>query len=91
MYIRNKDNIIEGNNDIEIINNKKQAVILLHGFGDTPQSYHYILDNFKKQDKFDIYAPLLLYHGRNLQEMNAFDPNILFNKITDKVAKNTKK
>ena len=27
MYIRNKDNIIEGNNDIEIINNKKQTNI----------------------------------------------------------------
>lgn len=43
----------------------REAVLLLHGFGDTPQTLTYLADALHEQG-WDVHAPLLPGHGRSL-------------------------
>ncbi len=44
-----------------------RALLLLHGFGDTPQTLTYLADHLHRNG-FDVHAPLLEGHGRTLAE-----------------------
>ena len=44
-----------------------RAVLLLHGFGDTPQTLHYVADALFAAG-YTVRAPLLPGHGRTLAE-----------------------
>jgi carboxylesterase len=45
-------------------------VLLLHGFGDTPQTLHYLADDLFAHG-YDVRAPLLPGHGRTLSVFDA--------------------
>ena len=47
-----------------------RAVLLLHGFGDTPQTLHYVADALQAAG-YTVRAPLLPGHGRTLAEFGA--------------------
>ena len=47
-----------------------RAVLLLHGFGDTPQTLHYVADALFAAG-YTVRAPLLPGHGRTLAEFGA--------------------
>jgi carboxylesterase len=44
----------------------REAVLLLHGFGDTPQTLTYLADELHTRG-WDVHAPLLPGHGRTLR------------------------
>ena len=47
-----------------------RAVLLLHGFGDTPQTLHYVADALHAAG-YTVRAPLLPGHGRTLAAFGA--------------------
>jgi esterase/lipase len=68
LYARDVKGIIIGNQSIEKKDlNQKNALVLFHGFLDSPHVYHEVIEQLEKSKQFDIYAPLLPYHARNLE------------------------
>jgi carboxylesterase len=59
------DGIIRGAEAITKRGSGSRAVLLLHGFGDTPQTLTYLADHLLRRG-FDVHAPLLAGHGRTL-------------------------
>jgi carboxylesterase len=49
-----------------------RAVLILHGFGDTPQTLQYLAEHLHALG-FTVHAPLLAGHGRTLAEFGASD------------------
>jgi carboxylesterase len=64
------DGIIEGAGPIARDGSASRAVLLLHGFGDTPQTLHYVADALQSAG-YTVRAPLLPGHGRTLAEFSA--------------------
>ena len=63
------DGIIEGASPIERRAATRRAVLILHGFGDTPQTVAYLADHLHALG-FSVRAPLLAGHGRTLREFS---------------------
>ena len=61
------EGIIEGAGGIVRQGASNRAVLILHGFGDTPQTLHYLADHLHGLG-FTVHAPLLPGHGRTLAE-----------------------
>jgi carboxylesterase len=64
------DNIIPGANTIDFPASGSRGVLLLHGFGDTPQTFA-ILANELHAGGFGVRAPLLPGHGRSVEDFVA--------------------
>ena len=62
-----RDGIIEGAGSIELHGAQRRAVLILHGFGDTPQTVSYLAAHLHGLG-FTVRAPLLAGHGRTLRE-----------------------
>lgn len=61
------DGIVPGAGPIARDGATGRAVLLLHGFGDTPQTLHYVADALQSAG-YTVRAPLLPGHGRTLAE-----------------------
>jgi carboxylesterase len=61
------DGIIEGARGIVRPGGSTRAVLIVHGFGDTPQTLQYLADHLHGLG-FTVHAPLLPGHGRTLAE-----------------------
>ena len=59
------DGIVEGAAGIVREGSVQRAVLILHGFGDTPQTAHYLAGHLHGLG-FTVHAPLLPGHGRTL-------------------------
>jgi carboxylesterase len=64
------DGIIDGAGPIALDAGGDRAVLLLHGFGDTPQTLHYVADALHAAG-YTVRAPLLPGHGRTLAAFGA--------------------
>lgn len=65
------DGIVAGAQAIELSQPPSpDAVLLLHGFGDTPQTLQKLADALRARG-FAVYAPLLPGHGRTLRDFRA--------------------
>ena len=64
------DGIINGAGPIARDASTGRAVLLLHGFGDTPQTLHYVADALQGAG-YTVRAPLLPGHGRTLADFRA--------------------
>lgn len=64
------DGIIEGAAGIVRPASGRRAVLILHGFGDTPQTVHYLAEHLNGLG-FTVHAPLLPGHGRTLAEFGS--------------------
>jgi esterase/lipase len=67
----------------------KKAIILIHGFLESPSIFANILPDLKNRLAADIYLPLLPYHGRNLEiaaQFNAAVASDFLSAYIDKVA-----
>jgi carboxylesterase len=64
------DNIVVGASPIDLPSDGRLGVLLLHGFGDTPQTLRYLADHMHAQG-WGVRAPLLPGHGRTLKEFAA--------------------
>jgi carboxylesterase len=64
------DGIVVGASTIDLPGDGNRAVLMLHGFGDTPQTLHYLAAYIHAQG-WSVRAPLLPGHGRTLNEFAA--------------------
>ena len=64
------DGIVEGARGIIRPGSPTRGVLLLHGFGDTPQTLRYLAEHLHGLG-FTVHAPLLPGHGRTLAEFAA--------------------
>ena len=64
------DGVIVGAGEIIRPGSSRSAVLILHGFGDTPQTLGYLADHLGALG-FTVRAPLLPGHGRTLAEFGA--------------------
>jgi carboxylesterase len=64
------DGIVPGAGPIARDATTGRAVLLLHGFGDTPQTLHYMADALHRAG-YTVRAPLLPGHGRTLADFSA--------------------
>ncbi len=68
------DKIIPGANTIDLAASGSRGVLLLHGFGDTPQTFA-LLANELHAAGFGVRAPLLPGHGRSVEDFVASSRN----------------
>src|SRR3990167_10184802 len=66
MYHRDKTGVIDGLQSIAVLRGKKQAIIFVHGFADSPALFTELIDDIKDQVNSDLYAPLLPFHPREI-------------------------
>lgn len=64
---RNAEGIVVGAEPIDLSGDGDAAVLLLHGFGDTPQTLRPVADHLHSLG-YGVLAPLLPGHGRSLAE-----------------------
>ena len=69
--------IIAGAEPIALAGAGTKAVLLLHGFGDTPQSLRHLAAHLHSAG-FSVRAPLLPGHGRSPREFDAMSADDLF-------------
>ncbi|NUQ21031.1 MAG: alpha/beta fold hydrolase [Gemmatimonadaceae bacterium] len=62
--------IVPGAEPISLDADNGRGVLLLHGFGDTPQTLHYVAEALHAHG-YTVRAPLLPGHGRSLAEFGA--------------------
>lgn len=60
-----RDGIIDGADTINLQEGNSRGVLLLHGFGDTPQTLRLLADHLHAAG-YDVRAPLLPGHGRTV-------------------------
>ena len=63
---RSTDGITEGAETIDLQEEGSRGVLLLHGFGDTPQTFR-LLAEYLHAARFAVRAPLLPGHGRSVK------------------------
>ena len=62
--------VIPGAGPVDLRAGNARAILLLHGFGDTPQTLAYLAHHLQ-QWGFDVRVPLLPGHGRSIAAMDA--------------------
>ena len=70
------DGIVEGAGSIELSAPGPLAVLVLHGFGDTPQSLRHLAAHLNRSG-FTVHAPLLPGHGRSPREFDTVTADAL--------------
>lgn len=87
MYVRDADGIIKGLESKAVVHHYPNALLLLHGFGGSPEVFNDFIAAAEPNNKFDIYAPLLPYHGRNLQTFAEFNNEKIVKFVADDIKK----
>lgn len=64
------DGIIRGAHPIEYVGGTRGGALLVHGFGDTPQTLHYVAERLHREG-YAVRVPLLPGHGRSLRAFAA--------------------
>src|ERR1041385_8008910 len=59
--------IVKGAEAIDMREEGSHGVLLLHGFGDTPQTLSH-LTNYLSKSGISVFVPLLRVHGRSIAE-----------------------
>jgi esterase/lipase len=85
MYPRDKNGVIEGLQSISIKQGKDKAILLIHGFADSPAVFADLIIDIKNKSNSDIYAPLLPFDGRNLQTLTKSNNQILLSSINQTI------
>lgn len=91
MYLRDSNGVIEGDQSIEIQKGYDKALVLLHGFFESPETYNETLHDISDKITADIYIPLLPFQGRNLQSANQFNNQVIAEHIKNYLTELTKK
>ena len=63
--------IIAGAEPFELAGSPTHAVLVIHGFGDTPQTVRRLADHLHRAHGWTVRAPLLPGHGRTLADFDA--------------------
>lgn len=81
MYPRDKNGVIEGGQSFVINNHHRNALVFVHGFQETPAIFLDIAHDIQNKVNADIYAPLLAFHGRDLQTASQFDNQVIMDEL----------
>jgi len=87
LYQRNADGIILGLGGKKFEHHHDQAVVLIHGFLDSPEVYDEYMTRLKRLDQLDVYVPLLPFHGRDLQAAAHFSNTVISDFLADYIDK----
>lgn len=68
------DGIIRGAETVELHASATHAALLIHGFGDTPQTVRQLAEHLHSVHGWTVRAPLLPGHGRSLAAFDAVGP-----------------
>ena len=71
------DGVVNGAGTIDLPGDGRRGALLLHGFGDTPQTLCYLADHLHRGG-WGVRAPLLPGHGRTLREFAAARADVWF-------------
>lgn len=77
LYPRNKEGILEKMQPINKIQGYSKGLILIHGFQSSPSVWSDLIQDIGVKVQADIYAPLLPFHGKNLETLKKLDTDIL--------------
>lgn len=81
LYSRDNNGIIKGLEPIVVNNHHKKALMIVHGFLESPANFSELISDIKNKIPMDIYVPLLPYHGRNLEKSIPFDNKVIVHYI----------
>lgn len=70
---RHEDGVIIGLEPVAIVRGQPQALVLVHGLLDSPNLFTELIGDLAPRLAADIYAPLLPFHGRDLESAARFD------------------
>lgn len=85
LYPRDDQGIIVGQQAQKINHHAKRALILIHGFSESPETYSEIISDLKNKTNMDIYAPLLLFHGRDLPTAAQLDNRVVLDDLKQSI------
>lgn len=68
LYLYNEEGVIYGKETIEERSYNDKLILFLHGYNSHPGIYDEIIEKIDK-DEYDVYAPLLPDHGRDLERL----------------------
>lgn len=94
LYPRDSYGIIKGHKTKSYIAHRQQAVILIHGFLESPNIFISLFNDQTLRKFADIYIPLLPFHSRNLTESKKFSNKFIMDKMAkyiNKIAASYKK
>jgi esterase/lipase len=87
LYLRDQQGIIQGLQSIAIEKkNATTALVLIHGFMDSPAIFADVAHDIANKSNLAVYAPLLPAHGRNLQAAAKLDNEIVNNYLQQYLA-----
>lgn len=76
-YPRNEKGILWDATPMQVVAQKTRAVLWLHGFSYSPLVFRRFMQDADLRKKADMYAPLLPYHGRGLQDLKKMNLTVL--------------
>jgi esterase/lipase len=77
LYPRDKNGIVEGLQPITKTQGYPNALILFHVFQSNPTAWSDLIHDIEGRVHADIYAPLLPFHGKNLETLVDLDTDVL--------------
>ncbi len=86
LYAHDQNGVIEGLQSISILQEKKRAILFVHGFLDTPELFLDLVHDIKNKVNSDIYVPLLPFHGRDLTAASQFNNQVILNNLDLKIS-----
>jgi esterase/lipase len=90
LYSKDQKGVILGADTIEYKNHHQKALILIHGFLDTPKIFHQIAQLPQLQKKFDIFAPRLPFHGVDLKTAAKLNNDVVANHLANYINQTAK-
>ncbi|MDB2592697.1 alpha/beta hydrolase [Gammaproteobacteria bacterium] len=82
LYSRDHKGVILGADTIEYKNHHKRALILIHGWSDSPATFYQTAQINPLRNAFDIYVPRLPFHGMNLATMAQLDNDVAVKQLS---------
>ena len=73
LYPRDHEGIISGLQPIILARGYNKALILIHGFMESPDTYSVLVSDIKNRINMDIYVPRLPFHGIDLETASRLD------------------
>lgn len=81
LYTRDKEGIINGLQSTALVRGDKNALVLIHGFFESSDTYSMLVDDIKDKVNVDIYAPTMPFQARDLETGAKLNSSLTVKKI----------
>lgn len=79
-YARDQEGIISGLQSIALVKGHKKALVLIHGFFGSSDTFSILIDDIKDKVNMDIYAPTMPFQARDLETGAKLNNSIIVKK-----------